>query len=80
MEKKGIISISYWIEYQREYPSPVRMNILRIDSAGESRMYIYRSLGRRPLRGENLSLIKMNISRIDSLENKSRDCNYLFTG
>ena len=47
------------------------MNISRIDSAqGNNRIYNYRLLGRRPQGEENLSSVKMNISRINSLRNK----------
>ena len=47
------------------------MNISRIDSAqGKSRIYNYRLLGRKPQGEENLSSVKMNISKINSLGNK----------
>ena len=56
---------------KREYLSPVRMNISRIDSARESRNYNYWLLGRRPQNRENPSLVQLNISRINS-EGKNR--------
>ena len=47
------------------------MNISRIDSArGQSRIYNYRLLVRKPQGEENPSSVKMNISRINSLRNK----------
>jgi hypothetical protein len=82
VEEMGFTTTGYWAEdhKNRENPSLVRLNISRINSEGKSRIYIYHLLGRRPQRGENLSPVKVNISRISSLVNKSRDCNYLFTG
>ena len=46
------------------------MNISRINSAGESRVYNYQLLGRIPQREGNPSSVRMNISRINSLGNK----------
>ena len=46
------------------------MNISRIDSAGKSRVYNYRLLGRIPQGEGNPSSVKMKISRINSLGNK----------
>lgn len=46
---------------KREYPSPVRMNISKIDLAGENGIYNYWLLGRRPKRGENPPSVRMNI-------------------
>ena len=57
------------------------MNISRIISErGQSRIYNYRLMGRRPTR-ENPSPVKVNISRIDFEKgNKSRDYIYQLLG
>jgi hypothetical protein len=46
------------------------VNISRIDSARGNRIYNYRLLGKRLQRGENLSSVKMNILRTNSLGNE----------
>ena len=64
---------------KREYPSPVRMNISRIDSEGRNRNYIYQLLDRRPQRGY-LSPVKVNISRINSASGEKQDLQLPVTG